>query len=48
MPFGVRTTIVTFQRVMDGFFRNELGKYLAAYIADLRQYGVLHREMLAF
>ena len=46
MPFGLCNAPATFQRLMDGIFRDEIGKDRAAYLDDLLMYALRHVEML--
>ena len=46
MPFGLCNAPATFQRLMDGIFRDQIGKDLAAYLDDLLMYALRHGEML--
>ena len=46
MPFGLCNAAATFQRLMDGIFRDQIGKDLAAYLDDLLMYALRHVEML--
>ena len=46
MPFGMCNAPATFQRLMEGIFREQNGKNLAAYLDDLLMYAQRHAEML--
>ena len=46
MRFGLGNAPSTFQSLMDGIFRHEIGKDLAVYLDDLLMYALRHAEML--
>ena len=46
MPFRLCNAPATFQRLMDGIFRDQIGNDLAAYLDDLLPYAIRHVEML--
>ena len=46
MPFRLCNAPAPFQRLMEGIFPDEIGKDLAAYLADLLMYALRHAEMI--
>ena len=46
MPYGLGHAPATFQRIMEGIFRDQIGKDFAAYLDDLLMYALRHGEML--